>query len=293
MKSVVGHSPYPKKVTVKVLYADPATTYFNDKKEKRELMNTVLADSTKAVKCVVYDSKKFHRFTPGKTIILRNIIRKPEGIDVTSATVIFPAAKSLSLPPSMEKEGIAILHPPPADVKSVVEALASPTKTKVSVRGKIVQEEATRFVTVKNEDNVKVKNIYLEDSTKKCKIALWRDLADQAIRPGDYVEVSDCITNTFRNEVSLSTTSRTAITKTECPEETVIGEIESVCVEDETTATLLLIDDRVVTAPLKSLRDAFPECKEDNIEQYLISLCRPTIVVECTFKGSYLLSMRF
>lgn len=67
-------------------------------------------------------------------------------------------------------------------------------------------------MTVKNEDNVKVKNIYLEDSTKKCKIALWRDLADQAIRPGDYVEVSDCITNTFRNEVSLSTTSRTAIT---------------------------------------------------------------------------------
>lgn len=68
------------------------------------------------------------------------------------------------------------------------------------------------MVTVKNEENVKVKNIFLVDSTKKCKIALWRHLADQAIRPGDYVEVSDCITNTFRNEVSLSTTSRTIIT---------------------------------------------------------------------------------
>ena len=87
-------------------------------------MNTVVADSTKAVKCVVYDSKKFHRFA-GSTIILRNIIRKPEGIAVTSATVIFPAAKTLDLPPSIEKEGIAILHPPPTDVKSVAEALAS------------------------------------------------------------------------------------------------------------------------------------------------------------------------
>ena len=67
-------------------------------------------------------------------------------------------------------------------------------------------------MTVKNKDNVKVKNIYLEDTKKKCKIALWRDLADQPLRPGDYVEVSDCITNTFRNEVSLSTTSKTAIT---------------------------------------------------------------------------------
>ena len=140
MKSVVvRHSPYPKKITVKVLCTDPATTYVNDKKERRELMNTVVADSTKAVKCVVYDSKKFHRFATGSTIILRNIIRKPEGIAVTSATVIFPTAKTLDLPPSIEKEGIAILHPPPADVKSVAEALASPTKTRVSVRGKIVQ----------------------------------------------------------------------------------------------------------------------------------------------------------
>jgi ssDNA-binding replication factor A large subunit len=75
-----------------------------------------------------------------------------------------------------------------------------------------VQEEATRFVTVRNEENVKVKNIYLEDKTKRCKIALWRNLSEENIRPGDYVQVTDCITNTFRNEVSLSTTSRTAIT---------------------------------------------------------------------------------
>lgn len=35
---------------------------------------------------------------------------------------------------------MAILYPPPpVDVKSVEEALASPTKTKVSVRGKIIQ----------------------------------------------------------------------------------------------------------------------------------------------------------
>lgn len=58
MKAVVGHSPYPKKLTVKVLCSDPATTYINDKKEKRDLMNTVIADSSKVVKCVVYDAKK-------------------------------------------------------------------------------------------------------------------------------------------------------------------------------------------------------------------------------------------
>lgn len=267
MKAVVGHSPYPKKLTVKVLCSDPATTYINDKKEKRELMNTVIAESSKVVKCVVYDAKKIHRFKAGITIILRNNICKPDGIAATSATVIFPAPKTLNLPPYMEKEGMAIsiLHPP-ADVKTVEEALASPTKTKVSVLGKIIQEEATRLVTVKNDESVKVKNIFLEDSTKKCKIALWRNLADQTIRPGDYVEVCDCITDTFRNEVSLSTTSRTTITKTECPEENFKWEIESVCIEDKKTATLLLKDDRVVTAPVKSPLDAFPECEEKTLK---------------------------
>lgn len=132
MKAVVGHSPYPKKLTVKVLCSDPATTYINDKKEKRELMNTVIADSSKVVKCVVYDAKKFHRFKAGTTIILRNIIRKPDGIAVTSATVIFPA-------PKRRKGWPFCIPPPPADVKTVEEALASPTKTKVSVRGKIIQ----------------------------------------------------------------------------------------------------------------------------------------------------------
>lgn len=76
MKAVVGHSSYSKKLTVKVLCSDPATTYIYDKKEKREMMNTVVADSSKVVKCVVNDAKKFHRFKAGTTIILRNIIRK-------------------------------------------------------------------------------------------------------------------------------------------------------------------------------------------------------------------------
>lgn len=78
--------------------------------------------------------------------------------------------------------------------------------------------------------------------------------------------------------------------KTECPEETVTWEIESVCIE-ESTATMLLKDDRVVAAPVKSLLEAFPECID--LERYLVSMCNPTMVVKCTFKGSDLLSMKF
>ena len=56
---------------------------------------------------------------------------------------------------------------------------------------------------------------------------------------------------------------------------------------------MLLKEDRVVTAPVKCLLEAFPECMEEDLEQYLVSMCNPTMVVKCTFKGSDLLSMKF
>lgn len=68
---------------------------------------------------------------------------------------------------------------------------------------------------------------------------------------------------------------------------------QNVCIEDKNTATLLLKDDRVVRAPVKSLLDAFPECEEKDLEKYLLSLCSPTLVVQCTFKGSDLIAMKF
>lgn len=131
----MGHS-YPKKLTVKVLCSDPATTYIYDKKEKREMMNTVVADSSKVVKCVVYDAKKFHRFKAGTTIILRNIIRKKLS---QVRQLYFLHHKPLTSHYIWRRKGWPFCIPPPVDVKSVEEALASPTKTKVSVRGKIIQ----------------------------------------------------------------------------------------------------------------------------------------------------------
>lgn len=69
-------------------------------------------------------------------------------------------------------------------------------------------------VNVKN-----VKNIYIEDATSKCKLALWHSFAEKDIRPGEYVhitdvDITDVVINTFRNnEVSLPTTSKTKITE--------------------------------------------------------------------------------
>ena len=62
------------------------------------------------------------------------------------------------------------------------------------------------------ESNVPLKNIYVEDATKRCRVALWRKNSKEPVRPGDYVVITDLTTNTFRNEVSLQTSYRTKIT---------------------------------------------------------------------------------
>lgn len=61
-----------------------------------------------------------------------------------------------------------------------------------------LQEEAMRQVFVK-EDQVKIKNIFVEDTSEKYEVALWRSAAEEDVRPGDFVEITDVVINVFRN----------------------------------------------------------------------------------------------
>ena len=133
-----GQSPYAKSIKVKVVCHSDIVRYRNDKQEDRQLLNAVIADSTKAVKCTIYDAQKFNRFIEGNSVIIRNCIKKPDSIVVTANTKVFPSG-NIDIPVASEREGRAILFPPPARLASVAEALNSPPKVRVSVRGKIVQ----------------------------------------------------------------------------------------------------------------------------------------------------------
>ena len=132
-----GQSPYAKSIKVKVICHSNIVRCRNDKQEDRQLLNAVIADNTQAVKCTIYDAQKFNRFE-GNTVIIRNCIKKPDSIVVTANTKVFPSG-NIDIPVAIEREGHAILFPPPARLASVAEALNSPPKVRVSVRGKIVQ----------------------------------------------------------------------------------------------------------------------------------------------------------
>lgn len=117
--------------------------YKNGKGEDRVLINCAVADSSKAVRCTVNDCAKCPRFKSGQRLILRNIIKTPDTVVVTTNTKVFPTA-AVEVPEHIETQASHILNPPPAPTKPVAEALKTPPKVRVSVKGRIVQEEAVR-----------------------------------------------------------------------------------------------------------------------------------------------------
>lgn len=89
-----GQIPYTKSGKAKVIDTVLEHSYTNERNESGILKNCVIeADEGKSVLCVVYDQTKFPRFREGSSVILRNVIKKPDGVAVTSNTG-FPMCRS-------------------------------------------------------------------------------------------------------------------------------------------------------------------------------------------------------
>lgn len=131
-------APYQKTLKVKVMAGDPIKTFTNEKGEEKKVLNIAIADNTKAVKAVVYDDTKFARLTVGKSIMIRNIIKKENHIVITNQTKIF-TTQEVHVNDQVALAAKHIINPPSADVKPLKDALLSPKKVRVSIKGKIVQ----------------------------------------------------------------------------------------------------------------------------------------------------------
>lgn len=131
--------PYQKSVRVLVTGVHPSIEYQLDG-QTRMVVNCVVADGTRAVRVAVFDQTKFPRFVEGSGVILRNFIIKPETctLTITSKSQVFPSAP-VAVDASTMEEARRLFSPPPAEVTTIEKALASPVKTKVSIRGQIVK----------------------------------------------------------------------------------------------------------------------------------------------------------
>ncbi|KAJ8319356.1 hypothetical protein KUTeg_004447 [Tegillarca granosa] len=207
--SQAGQVPYTKSLKVRVISREKEFSYKNEKNEERVLVNSAIADATRAVKCTIYDSSKFARFKEGQSIILRNIIKKSDAVVVTTNTKVFPCTQ-VDVPENIVSQARILLNPPPAPSKSVSEALASPPKVRVSVTGRIVQKtECPPEVKIYEAVSVCVDSnevtFLLNDDSVLC---LPLELVEMALPEVDKEDIEIHILNKCDPTISLRCTSK-------------------------------------------------------------------------------------
>ena len=105
---------------------------------EKELLKLTVADGTAMCRAVVFDPKKFSHFRENCGLVIHNaIMNKDKEIVVTTQTRVF-SSKAPDVPADLLRSAVELIRPTPPDVIAISDAKQSPTKTRVSIRGKIV-----------------------------------------------------------------------------------------------------------------------------------------------------------
>ncbi|XP_052243517.1 uncharacterized protein LOC127853222 [Dreissena polymorpha] len=285
-----GTGPYTLALKVKVVAVKPAEVYRKDGEEKR-VMNFAMSDGITTAKGICYDPAKFCKLQVGNTLVVRNSIRRTEDevrvLILTSTSKVLMSAP-LQVPPQHVQEGERLLNPPPAEIVAIKTALTSPAKKRVSISGKVTQEDEPREVQVQG-GMVPIKTITVMDDSSKTQVTLWRDAVQSDVRPGDHVTITDVIVNSYQNVLSLSTTARSKIQKTEAPLVQSIVTVEAIGVSDG-VAECFCNNGEIVNMPAELLQQAL---EEDGLVMPDIEMATATapIDLQLVSKGSEVVSV--
>ncbi|XP_052212546.1 uncharacterized protein LOC127831607 [Dreissena polymorpha] len=285
-----GTGPYTLALKVKVVAVKPAEVYRKDGEEKR-VMNFAMSDGITTAKGICYDPAKFCKLQVGNTLVVRNSIRRTEDevrvLILTSTSKVLMSAP-LQVPPQHVQEGERLLNPPPAEIVAIKTALTSPAKKRVSISGKVTQEDEPREVQVQG-GMVPIKTSTVMDDSSKTQVTLWRDAVQSDVRPGDHVTITDVIVNSYQNVLSLSTTARSKIQKTEAPLVQSIVTVEAIGVSDG-VAECFCNNGEIVNMPAELLQQAL---EEDGLVMPDIEMATATapIDLQLVSKGSEVVSV--
>ncbi|WAR28738.1 hypothetical protein MAR_014442 [Mya arenaria] len=145
-----------------------------------------------------------------------------------------------------------------------------------------VTKFSRRTASVGCKSPVSLKDIYIKDNTKdKVKVTLWRP-SDVGVKPGDYVCITDVVVNTYKNEVSLSSTASTSVKVADAPLETSSLTIVEASVEDGETEVLLDDGDSRIL-PSELLQNALPA--GTTIEAFVVAHA-PLTIGHCEGSGN-------
>lgn len=122
---------------------------------------------------------------------------------------------------------------PPSPTKTLKDAMSSPVREILTVQGQIIRDEAIKTVKVAQKDT-KIRALTLEENGQTMELTLWRELSEQELKIGQYIEVTHCLVSEWLRKKSLNSTRNTTIKGRNIS--------EHACNEGETTQFLLYRD---------------------------------------------------
>lgn len=140
LKNSKSNKPYTLPLKARVGGKSGAMSYQVDGGEKMEYKIIGVADSTGAIKCILYDRTKENTLQKGNSVIFMNYIFKTEPSESIILTKNSKVLKTSNLEVSQELLDRAelIANPPPAETIPIKKAKTSPVETLVSIQGRIV-----------------------------------------------------------------------------------------------------------------------------------------------------------
>ncbi|XP_052268749.1 uncharacterized protein LOC127870133 [Dreissena polymorpha] len=259
------------------------STYIASNGEERHSLTVAASDGVQVIKVTIYYQSKFMKFQTGTPLSVRHSIRKTQDgeqtLRITKPTKVF-ITQALVEPGRHVQQGQILINPPEADVLPIQQAIRSLLKQRVSVCGRIVQEEGVRTVDAKGSA-VNVKKIEIRDGRESAEVSLWREQSQKDFHTGQYVRNKD-------GKHPCKRTSRSNMEPADEPDYTRRVTFAGVSVEGE-IAQLLLSDDEVVTASSKLLLEALPEGMDSDLEHLTVN---GTIDLNIEIKGTEVLTIQ-
>ena len=135
-------APYKKPITAVVYGISPICNYRKADGEERQMVTLGLADKHAAVKGILYDISKLSQIREGSTYFILNSITKKEptpSVVITKMTKICKTGSIAdSVPEDLRQRASAFAHPPTAEIKTIAQAQASPSKVLSTVQGQVI-----------------------------------------------------------------------------------------------------------------------------------------------------------
>ncbi|XP_052695214.1 uncharacterized protein LOC128173547 [Crassostrea angulata] len=213
------------------------------------------------VKVIGVGDKSTYTTADGECVVLSNYVYRadPHPTIVVTAVTRVMKTSAFAVPEDVKLTAKAIANPAPAKIITIHDAKKSPIKS---------LEEIIRTVQIRGTD-VQVRNVRVKDGTEEVKVALWRDQVD-GCKVGEFLEFSNLVTNSYMDDVSLSTTQRTKIQPCDAPPSMLTGTV--IAYEKSEFGFSIMVEDgdtfQTVGIPINMVRDAL-ECDEYSVEDTL------------------------